>query len=601
MRRTLRFVIGICLITAGGDARAQNDFVRAADSALLLKVVGLSDNISIVDAPGSSTVVAKMETLKPYFVLDNSEDTYHVSARQEESAIQGYVARQEVARWNTREGLHFENDTFLQDRRASVSAWQTEERIRRYAETGDADAFGPTYREELQTRIGTRGIIPYPLLDTKEIKTLGGTKRIHQVLIPAIVAGGAETSLTPEEVQQVAGAVTICVVFDATGSMKKYARDFADTVDKILSELSIDTSLAAAGFVLFRDLGAQYQRFEIAHPMPLSDATVWLRRRTSQMVGGDDPAEPVLDAVTLAQNSFLWNGGTAIRGARRIAIVVANTDAKPETVALSEQVPAGLSDDDVARLLIRNGISVFALQAGREDKGNLRKVLSTLATETGGEFYAAEVGSDEISESFSQNLETLVSRPIQEGSALAARLKSEISARSRGGTVIPLNVLDDDVMERLKDAAQDFHIASGGLVITPAWVFEQPDLYREKILIDKELLEWLVRFFNTLTDSSFDTVSLLESMANLLEAMIGEDLSEAAELQELLEKRLGIHFTTNLLSFPLEHLATLGPRERVLLQERIRNATIALADFLDMNVHRYNKEPRLWMPVSYLP
>ncbi|MCP4201015.1 MAG: hypothetical protein GY769_03685, partial [bacterium] len=211
------------------------------------------------------------------------------------------------------------------------------------------------------------------------------------------------------------------------------------------------------------------------------------------------------------------------------------------------------------------------------------------------------VGSDEISESFSQNLETLVSRPIQEGSVIAARLRSQISARSRGGTVIPLNVLDDDVMERLQDAAQDYHISSGGLVITKAWVFEEPNLYREKILIDKELLEWLVRFFNTMTDYSLDAVSLLESMANLLEAMIGEDLRETAELQELLEKQLGIHFTTNLLSFPLERLATLDPRQRLLLQERIRNATVALADFLDMNVHRFNKDPRLWMPVSYLP
>ena len=275
MQRCL-FILGLWLTAAvsGPAFGSQDGLLRAANSALLLKVVGLSDNISIFEAPGSSSVIATMETLKPYFVSDDLGNGFQISSRQGESGIQGFVAGQEVATWNTREGLHFENDTFLQDRRASVSAWKSEERIRRYAETGDADAFGPTYREELQTRIGTRGIIPYPLLDTKEIKTLGGTKRIHQVLIPAIVAGGAETSLTPEEVQQVAGAVTICVVFDATGSMKKYARDFADTVDKILSELSIDTSLAAAGFVLFRDLGAQYQRFEIAHPMPLADATM---------------------------------------------------------------------------------------------------------------------------------------------------------------------------------------------------------------------------------------------------------------------------------------------------------------------------------------
>ncbi|MCP4200753.1 MAG: hypothetical protein GY769_02310, partial [bacterium] len=113
MPRYVRVVIGIWLIiSVGGGARAQSDFVQAADSALLLKVVGLSDNISIVDAPGGSIVVTKMEPLKPYFVLDDKGTSFRVAARQEESAIQGFVASQEVARWNTREGLHFENDTF---------------------------------------------------------------------------------------------------------------------------------------------------------------------------------------------------------------------------------------------------------------------------------------------------------------------------------------------------------------------------------------------------------------------------------------------------------------------------------------------------------
>ena len=153
MRRSVRFVLGLGLITACGNTAlaSQGDFLRAADSALLLKVVGLSDNISIVEAPGSSTVVSTMETLKPYFVLDDKGDSYHISSRQVETGIQGFVASQEVATWNTREGLHFQNDTFLQDRRASVAAWESEERIRRYAETGDVDAYGPTFKEELQT------------------------------------------------------------------------------------------------------------------------------------------------------------------------------------------------------------------------------------------------------------------------------------------------------------------------------------------------------------------------------------------------------------------------------------------------------------------
>ncbi len=184
---------------------------------------------------------------------------------------------------------------------------------------------------------------------------------------------------------------------------------------------------------------------------------------------------------------------------------------------------------------------------------------------------------------------------------MAARLRAQISARARGGTAIPLSIIDADVKERLKQSAQKFHIASGGLVVMPAWVLDQPNLYRKKILIDKPLLEELVRFFDVMSDSTLDPTSLRESMAILLKALTGEEVSEDVELQDLLETGLGVHFTTNLLSFDIDLLASLSPRERLLLQERIRTATVAMADFLEMNNSRFAKEPRIWMPVEYLP
>ncbi len=583
----------------GEPGPGEGDFPRAPDSALLLKVVGLSDNIPIVAAPGSSKVVSRMEALKPYFVLKDTGGNYRISSRQEEGGIQGFVSKQEVATWNTREGLRFVDATFDQHRRASVAAWESEERIRQYAKTGDEEAYGPTFREEAQTRIGEHGIIPYPLLDTKEIKARDGkTRRVHQVMIPALVA--VETDLTPQEVQDVAGAVTFCVVFDVTASMKKHATEFADTIDKMLKQVNIDTNRAAAGFVLFRDL-KDSQRFERRPPMRLEEATKWLRRRTKDVIGGDDPAEPVLDAVLMAQNSFLWDSGEAIPGAKRIAIVVANKDARPRTVALTRDVPKGLTAEDVGRRLLTSRISVFALQAGNEDQGHLINVLSTLATVTGGEFYRAAVRSEEISRDFSKNLKKLLSKPIGEGTAAARRIRPHISPRAGGGTVIPLDVLDEDMSKRLKAAAQEYHVSNVGLVITKAWVFEEPELYQEEVLIEKELLEWLVRFFGVMTDTALDATLLQESMANLLEALIGENLREGVELQELLEKRLGIHFTTNLLSFDLEYLATLDRAKRSLLQTRIRNATADLADFHERNNRRFNREPRVWMPVRFLP
>ena len=295
---------------------SMDKFLQADGSPLILKVVGLSDNISIVETPGGTNVLSKMEALKPYFVLQDIGSSYRISSSQEDSGIQGFVSKTEVHEWNTREGLHFIATTFQQNRRSLVAAWETEERIRRYAETEDEATYGPTFNEAAQTRVGPNAIIPYPLLNTKEITARGGaTKRIHQVLVPAIVARTLETNLTPEEVQAVVGAVTFCVVFDATASMGKYARNFASTIDKMLSESGIDEGLAAAGFVLFRDI-KDAQRFEIVQPMPLDEAMDWLRGRVRYMDGGDDPAEPVLDAMILAQNSFPWDGGTAVRGAK---------------------------------------------------------------------------------------------------------------------------------------------------------------------------------------------------------------------------------------------------------------------------------------------
>ena len=167
--------------------------------------------------------------------------------------------------------------------------------------------------------------------------------------------------------------------------------------------------------------------------------------------------------------------------------------------------------------------------------------------------------------------------------------------------MIALTVFDEDIRDRLKDAAQEFHITDGGLAITKAWVFEEPDLYREEILIEKDTLEWLVRFFNNLTDSNLGTTSMRKSTAHLLEALTGESLDEGVEVQELLEMRLGIHFTTSILSFELDRLSTLSSEKQDLLQDNIRTAAGTLADFLDRNIKRFNKEPRIWMPVEYLP
>ena len=104
-----------------------------------------------------------------------------------------------------------------------------------------------------------------------------------------------------------------------------------------------------------------------------------------------------------------------------------------------------------------------------------------------------------------------------------------------------------------------------------------------------------------MTDTSLGIALLQEGITSQLEALTGEDLRSGIELQELLEKRLGIHFTTTLLSFELDQLATFDPARRALLQQRILSATADLADFYEMNYRLFEKQRRVWMPVRYLP
>ncbi len=573
---------------------------------VLPKVVGLSDNIPIVGAPGSTRALGTMETLRHYFVIGKQSGYYRISPRPTsgKGEVPWFVAENSVTRWDTREGLRFVAGTLKKDLRDLVGAWESKERLKRFADSGDEVAHGSTFGEDNQTRVGSRKVMPYPLLGTEVIRTAAGeTRRIHEVLIPAFVPS-IETDLEPDAISTVVGAVTFCIVFDATRSMRRYARDFADTVNRMLKELHVDAELAAAGFILYRDLGnAPGKRTEIAAPMPLPEATQWLRQRASSMMFGDDPEEPVLDAVTLARIRFNWNGGSATRNAKRIVILVANEGAKLKTVALNRYVPPGLDKEDVARRLMQPPIpiSVYSLQAGPEDHGNLVDVLRTLSEETGGEFYPATRSSESISDDFSRRLARLLTEREGDRAATLDKVKSGMRRRKGGGTVIELDILDEDVKRRLQASAAEFNIVDGGLRITKAWVFEEPALYREVVLVEKDLLSKLVRHFTDMADSAFDSASLRESTAQLLTALTGDPAAENAEVQQLVEQRLGIHFKTSFLSHELDQLINFSEPKRLELEAKIRDSTAALADFIERNNERFDQEHRIWMPVSLLP
>ena len=570
-------------------------------------MVGRSNNIPIYDDAGHSNDFVRMETLRSYFVFKEAGDKYLISSQQRGEAA-GWVLKNDVEIWNTREGLKFVGQTFQRDRRRTVSAWESEVRLRNFASTR-APAFGPDYEELAQTRIGTNTrILPYPLLDTQDLtkeENYDAIKRkIHQVLIPAIVPDTVEVDMPPDRVTTMAGTVTFCVVFDATASMGRYARRFARTIESMLRDPSIDSRYAEAGFVFFRDLkdGTPHEIFQ---PEPLDRAMDILRSKINGMTGGDQKQEPVLDAVVLAKQSFLWSSGT-VSNAKRIMIVVANEDANLLTVGLEENISKGLDALQVTRLLTTESqipISVFALQAGKDDYGNLATVLSTLANRTGGEYFPADADERRITRDFADKVRVLVGERIGESTAIAQQVAHHTLEREDGGAIIALDVLNEELLARLKAEAGDLHIQSGGIAIKKAWLLEDEnqDLYRKAILIDKEVLESLLRFFNNLVRSNLDSKDMRESTAQLLGALVGESFDEHMELQEMLEKRLGIHFTTPFLSFELERLSTLSDSEKAILRSRLESAAAALGDFMEINARRLNGGQKIWMPVNYLP
>lgn len=581
----------------GGDSE---DDDATVGWPLQLKVVGRSDNISIFEERESLTALSRMEPLKPYLVQANDGDSYRISLGPVKDRRRGFVAKQEVVTWNSRRGLHFRVSTLRRERRRTVTAWQSEEKIRLFLETRDHNTYGPAFKEQFQTRVGDRDAAPFPLLTTKEVELPNGKKsRIHEVLIPVIVSetGESRPGLPQQRPgrREVAGAVTFCVVFDATESMESYASYFASTIDHVLAEVKVDPRMISAGIVLFRDL-KDAEPFEIMHPMPLREAMEWLRGRVRGTVGGGDSAEPILDAVVLAQNSFLWNGGTAVRGARRIAIIVTNEDAKPKTVALNSKIPAGLDAEEVARRLLTSKlpITVFALQASDKDHGHLISVLSTLAAITGGEFYPATDDPVRTRTDFTRRLNHLLSDQTGQAEPVTTHQFSGPLVRTSGEAVIALDVLDEAVKKRLEATASEFEMTEGGLILQKAWVLEDPTLYHEKILIEQNLLESLVMLLFKMSDSTLDSSALVDGTTKALEALVDKRLSEGVNVQSILEKRLGIRFTTDLLSLELSQLDALVPEKRAQLRE--------VADMLDdVLKDRFAEKPRIWLPVAYFP
>lgn len=604
MSKKITFFSSIILALAVYSSLCQaRTFVKVPGTGIIKKVVAAFDNISATSEKGRGNVVFyKMGMLKPYFVMAEDKQYYKISDQQNSSGKVGYVKKAHTRQWNTREGLRFIPRLLAMDERPTIKVWKDLATISGYARTGDQTRYKPVFGEEkLRSRTLTRVLRPYPVIGKRMVETTAEMdKTIYNVLVPAYIPDtNIKTDLTPTEIRKVISSITFCIIFDATASMKPYALDMANIIEELLDSLLRNRTKGEirAGFIFFRDIG-DAQPYWIEQPMKMEVATDMLKNAANKMSGGGDEPEPVLDAAYLATtNEFDWGEGTIQTGAKKVAIVVLNAAAKPTTIGLSSKIAQGLRVGEVANLLNNKNIVVYGLQAGEEDTGNLTNTLSVLTRTTDGEFYRAETAPKR---QFVSSIDTMMKETVV-GYGKKGRKISSYAIPGKDWSVLPLKVVDADTLIRLREAAEKFEVIEGGLVIQEGWMFEQNALYQEQVLIGKRTLEQLIRLFNILSDMSLDGTTIKQAARTNLEAMIGERIPKNAEIQELIEKRMGLHFNSNILSFSFELFDGLVPKEKARLQSRIGRAGKKLSNFLESAASDFHKQPLVWMKLSYLP
>lgn len=595
-RLKLRWLLAVLVLAATATAET---FRTVPGSAVLLKVVAASEGVAVTTRPGTSTTAFELELLRPYFVADERADHYLIADSQTAHSRRGWVGKDHVRPWSTREGLDLDATVFLADDRPWLAAWHDRAALEAYARTGDKDRHGPSYRTRLDRASLPEKLRPYPLLDQGRVETLTGDERtIYHVLIPArLDSGKVTTPLSPAEIEEALATVSFCIVFDATTSMEDYAREMATTINRLLDQIPKEVRRVRAGLVLFRDRFDE-EPFLVLEPGPLEEAAAALARHARTMAGGGDSAEPVLDAALLSITEFPWRVDRSTE--KRILVLVANEDAKLETVGLAKSIKPGLDAAEVADRLFRKGVTVFALQAGPLDRGNLGSTLSALAVSTGGEYYSYSGDADSYDRGFASHVKGLIRDTVLRSAAEARRVAAAAVA-SGDSSVLPLHVLDPGLRARLERAGATVTKGGRAIFVEPAWMFEQKDLHQKKILIDKNTVEWLVLFFNLLADSALDAASLGHGVRELVQAFLGERIEPGTELQEVVEKSLGLHFRTLLLGMSLESFAAMPEDDRRLLQDRIATAGARLSRFLETAAPRFERSPAVWMPISILP
>jgi len=609
------------LLMASGSALAcdsKDNKMKTTEFGFIYKVVGGSDKVEAKKAPGSKDTVFTLDLLAPYYVICEEDQFYKVTDLQAETAKEaetgkvGYVLKDQVHPWPTREALNFSLVAFNGER-SEIVAWDNEDTLAKFLETGNHKVAPPAFKEDLASTLKReRATRPYPVLSSETKMMLKSReKRVYHVLLPAALPPEAKVVITPDKPTQeaekkaldtVMRSATFCIVFDSTASMGPFAKDVAADIKATFDALPADIAKnSTTGFVFYRD-EMDEEKVVITNPMPVEAAMKALTEAAKYMSGGGDPPEPVLDAVYVGHHFFKWNEGQG--GGRRIMLVVLSDDAKvPTTGKIHDGVPPGLEAAKIAEDLLADGIKTIAVQAGPGDGGKLTQTLTTLAETTGGTFVEWGSGGDERRKKVTQAVANQLTAARKETDEEGRKTMAKVEFDYRGYPTIPLAVLDGEKLNRMRVSGVKFNIdpGKGGVLINEGYILENQDLLDPQISIDKKTLDGLIHLFQVLGAAGVDTQAMKESAASALSAIAGEGYDPKETIEVTIRKRLGINFRTKLLDFNLEFLAGMNQNERLAMTKRIQERATILSQFMEANLEQFNKAPAVWMPVSQLP
>jgi hypothetical protein len=303
------------------------DKMKTTESGFIFKVVGGSDKVEAKTKAGGKDKAFTLELLSPYFVICEEDQFYKITdlhaetVKEAETGNVGYVLKDQMHPWPTREALNFSPVAFTGER-PEIVAWDDEAALRKFMESGNMKLGPPAYKEDLNSTLKReRATRPYPVLSSKtQLLRKSVEKKVFNVLLPAVLPPETKVVFQPSSSgaspkaqlnSQLTGALTnttFAIAFDATGSMEKFAGQVALDLRTAFESLPLDIAQGTRiGFVFFRDETDPEKRV-IIPPKPVADAVKILADAATPtyMAGGGDPAEPVLDAVYLAHHIFPW-------------------------------------------------------------------------------------------------------------------------------------------------------------------------------------------------------------------------------------------------------------------------------------------------------